>query len=41
MQGACASFALDGFTGTLAPTEGNSLYIARVDPILSFASEIV
>ena len=38
---ACASFALDDFIGTLAPTEGKCLYMARVDPILTFASEIV
>ena len=38
---ACASFALDDFVGTLAHTEGKLLYLARVDPILTFAAEIV
>ena len=38
---ACASFALDDFVGTLAPTEGKLLYMSRVDPILTFASEMV
>ena len=38
---ACASFALEDFIGTLAPTEGKCLYMARVDPILTFAAEIV
>jgi hypothetical protein len=38
---ACASFALDDFIGILAPTEGKLLYMARVDPILTSASEIV
>ena len=38
---ACASFALDDFIGTLAPSEGRTLYMARVDPILTFASEVV
>jgi hypothetical protein len=38
---ACASFALDDFIGILAPTEGKMLYMARVDPILTFAAEVV
>lgn len=38
---ACTCFALDDFIGTLAPTEGRMLYMARVDPILTFTSEIV
>ena len=38
---ACASFALDDFIGSLAPTEGKLLYMARVEPVLTFASEVV
>jgi hypothetical protein len=38
---ACASFTLDEFVGTLAPPEGVRLYMARVDPVLTFGSEIV
>ena len=38
---ASASFALDDFVGSLAPADGKLLYMARVDPILTFASEIV
>jgi hypothetical protein len=38
---ACASFVLDDFVGTLAPTEGKVLYMSRVDPVLTFAPEIV
>jgi hypothetical protein len=32
---------LDEFMGTLAPTEGITLCVARVDPVLAFGSEIV
>ena len=38
---ASASFALDDFVGSLAPTDGKLLYMARVNPVLTFASEIV
>ena len=38
---ASAKFALDDFVGSLAPTDGKLLYMARVNPILTFASEIV
>ena len=38
---ASASFALDDFVGSLAPTDGKLLYMARVNPILTFASDIV
>ena len=38
---ACVSFALDDFIGSLAPTEGKLLYMARVEPVLTFASEVV
>ena len=38
---ASASFALDDFVGSLAPTDRKLLYMARVNPILTFASEIV
>ena len=38
---ASASFALDDFVGSLAPTDGKLLYMARVNPILTFAPEIV
>ena len=38
---ACASFALDSFMGALPPKEGKMLYMARVDPILTFGCEVV
>jgi hypothetical protein len=38
---ACASFALDAFIGVLFPKEGKMLYMARVDPILTFGCEVV
>jgi exonuclease III len=38
---ACASFALDSFIGALPPKEGKMLYMARVDPILTFGCEVV
>ena len=34
-------FCLGCFVGSLAPTDRKLLYMARVNPILTFASEIV
>jgi hypothetical protein len=38
---ACTSFALDAFIGVLPPKEGKMLYMARVDPILTYGCEVV
>jgi hypothetical protein len=38
---ACASFTLDAFIGVLLPKEGKMLYMARVDPILTYGCEVI